>query len=193
MHIIFRTLCFIAFLSFFTALAIYFPLPEIATKCPPEAKEPILDLNQFAGRVKQCDLPKLLSSLLDDQNRARSSGFIYIYSKDEDEDGDDEIYKVGRTASTVGVDKRLKQWKRKCKKRLRLEKKFFLEQNHELCESMIHLELKSKGLWCGYLFCETCSGSHKEFFKADLKIIIECCYFWVDYFNELEKNKYQLM
>jgi hypothetical protein len=29
--------------------------------------------------------------------------------------------------------------------------KFFVENNHELCETMIHLELKSKGVWCGYL------------------------------------------
>lgn len=193
MHLIFRILCFTVFLIFFTTLAIYFPVQEEITirKPPPEIKEPSVDLNQFAGRVKQRDLPKLLSGLLDHQNRARSSGFIYIYKKNEDEDN--EIYKVGRTASTVGVDKRLKQWKRKCKKRLRLVKKFFVEGCHELCESMIHLELKSKGLWCGFLKCKTCCGSHKEFFKADLDTIIECCCFWVDYFNELEKNKHYLM
>ncbi len=66
-----------------------------------------------------------------------------------------------------------------------------MEGSHELYERIIQGELKSKGLWCGYLTCKTCSGSHKEFFKADLDTIIECCYFWVDYFNEL-KNKYQL-
>ncbi len=185
-------MCFTTFLAFFTTLAIYFPVQQesINGKPAPETKETFIDLNQFAGRVKRRDLPKLLSSLLDNQNRASSSGFIYIYIKDED--GDDEIYKVGRTASTVGVNKRLKQWKRKCKKRLRLVKKFFVVENHELCESIIHLELKSKGLWCGYLTCNTCSGSHKEFFKADPDTIIESCCFWVDYFNELEKNKHYL-
>ncbi len=186
MHIVFRILCFIAFQIFFTTLAIYFPYPlpeeSIATKSPSETKEKFIDLNQFAGRVAQSDLPKLLSSLLDDQNRVKSSGYIYI------KDGDYRIYKVGRTGNTVGVNKRLKQWKRKCKKRLRLVKKFFVVENHELCESIIHLELKSKGLWCGYLSCETCSGSHKEFFKADLDTIIECCCFWVDYFNEEKIN-----
>ena len=123
MHIVFRVLCFTAFLIFFTTLAIYFPVQQETIIAPPETKETFINLNQFAARVAQRDLPKLLSSLLDDQNRFKSSGFIYIYKKNEDEDN--EIYKVGRTASTVGVDKRLKQWKRKCKKRLRLVKKFF--------------------------------------------------------------------
>ena len=70
--------------------------------------------------------------------------------------------------------------------------KFFVEDNHELCEGMIHLELKSKGLWCGYSTCDICRGSHKEFFKSDIDTIIESCNFWVDYFNDIEKNKYQL-
>ena len=82
MHIVFRILSFTAFLIFFTTLAIYFayPLPEesIATKSQPEKKESSLDLNQVAARVKRHDLPKLLTSILDDQNGAKSSGYIYV-------------------------------------------------------------------------------------------------------------------
>ena len=184
-------MCFIAFLIFFTAISIYFPIKQefFATQVLPETKATFVDLNQFSKRVKKRELPKLISTLLHDKNRIKSSGFIYIYIKD----GDYQIYKVGRTGSLVGVDKRLKQWNRKCKKKLKLVMKFFVENNHELCESMIHLELKSKGVWCGYLTCDICSGSHKEFFKSDIDTIIETCNFWVDYFNDIEKNKYQLM
>ena len=184
-------LSFITFLTFFTTLANYFPVQQetITAKPLSETKIPSLYLNQFAKRISQRDLPNLFRAFLMMKHELKAADSPTFTSKTKMM----EIYKVGRTTSTVGVDKRLKQWKRKCKKTLRLVKKFFVEENHELCESIIHLELKSKGVWCGYLSCETCIGSHKEFFKADLDTIIEWCYFWVDYFNELEKNKYNIM
>ena len=139
MHLVIRILCFLAFLIFFTAISIYFPIKEevFATQAIPETKAIFVDLNQFSKRVKKHDLPKLISTLLHDQNRIKSSGYIYIYIKD----GDYQIYKVGRTGSLVDVDKRLRQWNRKCKKKLKLVMKFFVEDNHEMCERMIHLEV----------------------------------------------------
>ena len=72
----------------------------ISAKPLSETKIPSFDLNQFAKRISQRDLPKLLSRLFDNEARVKSSGFIYI------KHGEDGIYKVGRTASTVGMDKR---------------------------------------------------------------------------------------
>ncbi len=110
MHLVSRIFCFIAFLIFFTSITIYFPIQEekLALTFQPEPEEAFVDLNLLTGRVKKRALPKLLSNLLDYKNRFKSSGFIYIYIKD----GDYNIYKVGRTGSTVGVNKRLKQWKK---------------------------------------------------------------------------------
>ena len=90
---------------------------------------------------------------------ANALQMFYIYLKDDHS----LIYKVGRTKSDVGVSKRLNQWVRKCKKNLRLIQKFFVESNHELCEAMIHHELKLNRFWCGNMSCETCEGYHKEF------------------------------
>lgn len=162
-----------------------FPV-KLETRRLPEVTETSLDLNQFSGRVPTKDTPKLLHTLLREHRGSAKSGWIYIYLKD----GHHCVFKVGRTASTIGVAKRLRQWVRKCKKNLRLVRKFFVESNHELCEAMIHLELKLNGLWCGNVSCDVCEGFHKEFFKADLDVLIDCVDFWTTYFNDVEKNKY---
>lgn len=79
----------------------------------PIVVEDQIDLNQFLGRVKKVDLPKLLKELLREHQGDQTPGFIYMYQKDDDRL---HVYKIGRTSRTVGVNKRLKQWSRKCNK-----------------------------------------------------------------------------
>ena len=71
---------------------------------------------------------------------AREFPSQYIYH--EADSGD---YKIGRTRANVGVEKRLKQHRRKCCKSLRLVGKFFA-RNHEHAELMIHQELRANGI-----------------------------------------------
>ena len=95
-----------------------------------------------------------------------------------------DINKVGRTKATVGVNQRLKEWSSKCKKRLKLIKKFYCI-DHERAESIIHNELKSNGLWFGNRACN-CGDTHIEFFQAKIDTFIESCFFWTNFLNSRE-------
>ena len=143
-----------------------------------EDKDIDIDFNQFKGRVKNSHLPKLLSELVRNHKGKQSPGWIYVYHKE----GDDlNVMKVGRTLGKVGVNKRLNQWQRKCNQKLFLIRKWFCLK-HQICEQMIHLELKLNGYWCGKRKC-ICKGTHKEFFRANEQTLMETVDFWVDYFN----------
>lgn len=74
--------------------------------------------------VKKCDLGKLLHEVVRDYGRPCVAGFIYMYHLYDDPD---DVIKVGRTKIVVGVNKRLREWSKKCKKRPRLKlSKYFL-------------------------------------------------------------------
>jgi hypothetical protein len=102
------------------------------------------------------------------------------------EDGNTGEFKIGRTTAAVGVKKRLKQWQRKCNNKLKLVAKWYCK-NHENCESLIHTELKLNGFWSGKKQCNSCSGSHYEFFRSLESTLLETVDFWVKYHN-VKKN-----
>ena len=62
-------------------------------------------------------------------------------------------FKIGRTSLNVGVKNRLKQWTKQCNGKLKLYSKWHVK-NHQICEQMIHEELKLKGFWSGKKKCE---------------------------------------
>ena len=136
------------------------------------------DLNAFSNRVQKRDLGRLLHEVVRDYRRPCVAGFIYMYHLDNDPD---DVIKVGRTKAVVGVNKRLKEWSKKCKKRLKLIKKFYCI-DHERAEAIIHNELKSNGLWYGNRQCD-CGDTHIEFFRANTDTLMKCCQFWTDYLN----------
>ena len=109
---------------------------------------------------------------------AREFPSQYIYH--EADSGD---YKIGRTRANVGVEKRLKQHRRKCCKSLRLVGKFFT-RNHEHAELMIHQELRANGNWIKFKDCR-CKTKHQEFFRVlNQEELIDCIVFWTDFFNQ---------
>jgi hypothetical protein len=139
------------------------------------------DLNAFSNRVKKCDIGRLLHEVVRNYGRPSVPGFIYMYHLDSDPA---DLIKVGRTKAAVGVNQRLKEWSTKCKKRLKLIKKWYCS-DHERAESIIHNELKSNGLWFGNRQC-TCGETHTEFFQANIDTLMECCQFWTDFLNSGE-------
>ena len=150
----------------------YFPYKAIQVKNPTTDTSVYVDI--FAKRVEPCNLHKLVAELYRDQKSKQTPGFIYMYR-----DGDD-VHKIGRT---VGVSKRLKQWRKQCKKRLNFVGKWHTEK-HQICERIIHLELKLNGYWLGKRSC-TCKGKyHIEFFNGSARTLLEVIDFWVSYFNK---------
>ena len=141
--------------------------------------QPSIDLNSIVQRIKIPEkVPLVLKKLYKKQtHRSASPGFIYIYH--EDTTGD---YKIGRTRANVGVEKRLKQHRRKCCKSLRLVGKFFT-RNHEHAELMIHQELRANGNWIKFKDCR-CKTKHQEFFRGNENELIDCIAFWTDFFNQ---------
>ena len=173
------------FIVLYAIFLYYFPPPpEVDTNVAENAiKDPqyFSDLNGFSNRVQKRDLGRLLHEVVRDYWRPCVAGFIYMYHLDNDPD---DVIKVGRTKAVVGVNKRLKEWSKKCKKRLKLIKKFYCI-DHERAESIIHNELKSNGFWFGIRQC-SCNENHIEFFRANTDTLMECCQFWTDYLNTRE-------
>jgi hypothetical protein len=166
----------------YTIFLYYFPPPVVDTYFSQNAitdSQQYTDLNAFSSRVKKCDLGRLLHEVVRDYGRHSVPGFIYMYHLDDDPA---DLIKVGRTKVAVGVNQRLKEWSKKCKKKLRLIKKFYCIDN-ERAEAIIHNELKSRGLWFGNRQCE-CGENHTEFFQANTDTLIDACLFWTDFLNK---------
>ncbi|KAJ3379364.1 hypothetical protein HDU92_006747 [Lobulomyces angularis] len=54
--------------------------------------------------------------------------------------------KIGQTDNPV--EKRLRQWTNQCGEELKIKKSWETKWNH-LTETLVHLELKDRGLWLG--------------------------------------------
>jgi hypothetical protein len=138
--------------------------------------QPSVDLNSIVQRIKIPEKLPIVLKKLYKKHRSASPGFIYIYH--EDTTGD---YKIGRTRADVGVEKRIKQHRRKCCKSLLLVDKFFT-RNHEHAELMIHQELRANGNWIKFKDC-ICKSKHQEFFRGSKDELVDCIAFWTDFFN----------
>ncbi|KAJ3203398.1 hypothetical protein HK099_001530 [Clydaea vesicula] len=106
----------------------------------PEQKEmnPNIDLNIITARIKNKEKIPIVIKKLYKKQKFSTPGFIYIYF--ELETG---VFKIGRTKVKVGVDKRIRQHKQKCRNSLQFIGKYYTK-NHEHTELIIHQELKSK-------------------------------------------------
>ena len=184
MQFAFQFLIVALFIVLYAIFLCYIPPPVVDSFVAENAitdPQNYTDLNAFSSRVKKCDLGRLLHEVVRDYGRPSVPGFIYLYHRDEDPD---DLNKVGRTKASVGVNQRLKEWSKKCKKRLKLIRKWYCIDN-ERAEAIIHNELKSNGLWYGNRQC-SCKENHTEFFQANIDTLIDSCNFWTDFLNSRE-------
>ncbi|KAI8916799.1 hypothetical protein DFJ77DRAFT_356626 [Powellomyces hirtus] len=140
-----------------------------------------LNFNQAAARVGSRDPARLFRCLVRGvRSKSDGEGFIYIFQRVTPHalPTERQHWKIGCTSARVGVKKRLNQWEKQCKQKLRLIGQWGVKY-HMLCENLIHTELKAKGYWLGQIACNCKpSQSHDEWFMGTRSELSEVIRFW---------------
>ncbi|CAG8470088.1 hypothetical protein C2G38_2221945 [Gigaspora rosea] len=113
------------------------------------------------------DLPDQTKNLLrlemeKDISTSDEAGFIYMFTIVNSQNKSKQYFKIGRGKD---VEKRLKQWEKKCSYNANLLEKFKCKYTHRV-ERLIHLELSN--IKVSLPPCSGCKEIHKEWFDGGL-------------------------
>ncbi|KAJ3376630.1 hypothetical protein HDU92_009176, partial [Lobulomyces angularis] len=145
----------------------------------------------FYSDVKLETGKKIFKRLLEGVSIHDKKGWIYSFYKKIDGTWQEQSLKIGRTDNSV--EKRLRQWTNQCGEELKIKKSWETKWNH-LTETLVHLELKDRGLWLGNINGGgKCNYEiQKEWFSASVFHEIDnVVSYWVRYVDALESYYYQ--